>query len=264
MADKIRSDFGDVAELVNPNGAGPVVLICEHASNAIPAELDGLGLDEDARASHIAWDPGARELSIMLSEALDAPLVCGCVSRLVYDCNRPPDASSAMPETSEATNIPGNLGMSPADRVNRIASVYEPFCDAVQQVLSARKTAGRPTAVVTIHSFTPVYFGKPRAVEIGILHDDDRTLADAMLARAGTVAPRDVRRNTPYGPEDGVTHSLRIYGLANTLPNVMIEARNDLLSTPEGTADIAQEILAMLVPALSDIGLTQSGRVHHA
>lgn len=264
LAGAISSDFGEVAELVNPNGAGPVVLICEHASNAIPPDFAGLGLDDDARRSHIAWDPGARDLSGMLSEALDAPLICGRVSRLVYDCNRPPDAPSAMPERSEDTEIPGNATISEADRNARITHIYDPFRKAVQDVLSARMAAGHPTAIVTIHSFTPVYFGKPRAVEIGVLHDDDRTLADAMLSRAGIVSPRDVQRNAPYGPQDGVTHSLRIYGLANALPNVMIEVRNDLLASPEATANIAQEILAMLLPAISAIGLTRNGRVHHA
>jgi predicted N-formylglutamate amidohydrolase len=107
--------------------------------------------------------------------------------------------------------------------------------------------------VVTVHSFTPVYFGKQRAVELGLLHDDDSRLVDAMMTRADQIAPRIVERNEPYGPQDGVTHSLRLHALSRGLANVMIEVRNDLMRTDEDIAGRAQEILTLLQPALNDI-----------
>lgn len=237
-------------EIINPGGKGRVVILCEHASNRIPAEFGGLGLAAEDRDSHAAWDPGARALSLALSAALDAPVVASTVSRLVYDCNRPPEAPSAMPEKSELVEVPGNADLSQDARDARTAAVYEPFCAAVAEVLDAR---GPDTVVVTIHSFTPVYFGKQRAVELGLLHDDDSRLADAMLARADQIAPRIVERNEPYGPQDGVTHSLRLHALSRGLANVMIEVRNDLMRTDEDIAGRAQEILTLLQPALNDI-----------
>lgn len=237
-------------EIINPGGKGRVVILCEHASNRIPAEYDGLGLAETDRDSHAAWDPGARALSLALSAALDAPFVASTVSRLVYDCNRPPEAPSAMPEKSELVEVPGNAGLSQDARDARTAAVYEPFCAAVAKVLDAR---GPDTVVVTIHSFTPVYFGKQRAVELGLLHDDDSRLVDAMMTRADQIAPRIVERNEPYGPQDGVTHSLRLHALSRGLANVMIEVRNDLMRTDEDIAGRAQEILTLLQPALNDI-----------
>lgn len=88
--------------------------------------------------------------------------------------------------------------------------------------------------MVTVHSFTSVYFGKPRFVEVGILHDADTRLADAMLAQAERLKGRFVtRRNEPYGPEDGVTNTLLEHGVQKALLNVMIEVRNDLLRTGE-------------------------------
>ena len=237
-------------EIINAGGRGRVVVLCEHASGRIPAEYDRLGLAAGDLESHAVWDPGARSLSLALSAALDAPVVAGAVSRLVYDCNRPPEAPSAMPEKSELIEVPGNQGLSQADRDARTAAVYDPFCAAVSEVLDAR---GSDTVVVTVHSFTPVYFGKPRAVELGLLHDDDSRLADAMLARADLIAPRVVRRNDPYGPADGVTHSLRLHAQSRGLANVMIEVRNDLMCTDADIAGRAQEILTLLQPALSDI-----------
>lgn len=239
----------DPVEILNADGQGPVVLICEHASNFIPEDYCGLGLAAEDRVSHAAWDPGARDLTLRLSKSLDAPVVAAKVSRLVYDCNRPPEALSAMPAQSERIKVPGNRSLTSAARAARIEQVYVPFCAAVSAVLDARPDA----IVVTVHSFNATFHGTPRTVELGILHDSDSRLADAMLARTAALPGRQVARNMPYGPDDGVTHSLRLHALSRGLSNVMIEVRNDLLQRPEQVAIMAQEILVLLQPALADL-----------
>ena len=244
-------------EVVNAAGRGGALILCEHASHHIPPRYKGLGLAEGDCQSHAAWDPGARAVSLALSAALDAPLVASRVSRLVYDCNRPPEAASAMPEKSELIEVPGNRGLSQAARDEREATIYRPFCNAVQALIEARKSKGLNTALITMHSFTPIYYQKPREVEIGILHDQDSRLADAMLANAPALPHRNIQRNAPYGPDDGVTHSLKLHGLKNGLANVMIEVRNDLLRGAEQEEQIAQELLTLLHPALAS--LTQEG-----
>ncbi|EBA14763.1 N-formylglutamate amidohydrolase family protein [Roseobacter sp. SK209-2-6] len=244
----------DPVEIVNPQGTGQVVLLCEHASSHIPKAYHGLGLAEEDRLSHAVWDPGARELTLALSAALDAPAIMSTVSRLVYDCNRPPQAPGAMPQKSELIDVPGNQDLSPAEREARAAEVYQPFCEAVSQILDHR---GPETVLVTVHSFTPVYFGKRRTVEIGLLHDGDSRLVDAMLKQSGRLTGRRVARNEPYGPEDGVTHSLRLHALPRGLANVMIEVRNDLMRTPENIAARAQELLRLLEPALQSITIKE-------
>lgn len=248
-------------EILNADGRGPILLVCEHASNHIPDAYDGLGLSPEARLSHAAWDPGAEPLARLLSEAFDAPLVAGRVSRLVYDCNRPPEAADAMPAQSETIAVPGNRGLAAAARAARARMVYKPFSAALAGAIAARQAQGTPFALVTVHSFSAVWFGKPREVEIGILHDTDARLADLMLAEAPALAPRRIARNAPYGPEDGVTHTLRRHGLAGGLPNVMIEARQDLLRDSAGQAAIAAELAQMLRPALARLGL---GEAHDA
>ncbi|WP_371225460.1 N-formylglutamate amidohydrolase [Roseovarius sp. 2305UL8-3] len=237
-------------ETLNPKGLGPVVILCEHASNHIPERYDGLGLSDEARISHAAWDPGARDMCLLLSKALDAPVVASCVSRLVYDCNRPPDSRDAMTERSETIDIPGNRGLSDAQRQERVDTVYRPFCEAVDAVLDAR---AQPAILVTMHSFTPVYFGQDRAVEIGILHDEDARLADAMLAGAPSLPHRRIERNEPYGPADGVTHSLIEHGVSRGLANVMLEIRNDLIRDADGVETLAQDVLTLLAPALAKL-----------
>ena len=246
-------------EIINADGVGPAVIVCEHASNHIPAEYDGLGLEPSARDSHAAWDPGAEDVARRLSEALDAPMIAGRVSRLVYDCNRPPEAPSAMPERSERIAVPGNVGLSAAARAARAARIYAPFKRATSDLIARRGRVGTRFALITMHSFTPVWMGQPRAVEIGILHDSDARLADAMLAQE--VPGRQVERNAPYGPADGVTHSLRLHGIANDLPNVMLEVRNDLIATTVQQDRVAAELLGLLRPALARLKLME---VHDA
>lgn len=232
----------EAVEVLNPDGQGGFVLICEHASNRIPAALNRLGLSDEALSSHIAWDPGARAVAATLSRDLDAPLVAAGMSRLIYDCNRPPHADSAMPARSEATDIPGNAGLDHSARLARTLAVYGPFRDGVADTLDRALAMGRLPRVLTIHSFTPVYLGRRREVDIGILHDSDSRLADAMLqvaAEDDEAATLRICRNEPYGPADGVTHTLALHAVPRGLPNVMIEIRNELLADSKGRDRIA-------------------------
>ena len=255
-----NAGFG-VVEIVNRAGSGAAVILCEHASNHIPERYNGLGLRAEDIDSHAAWDLGARATALRLAEALDAPLLASRVSRLVYDCNRPPDNPSAIPVRSERIEVPGNVGLTEAQRAERIATVYRPFCEAVTRLIEARQGTGSPTVLITLHSFAPVYFGESRAVEIGILHDADDRLANAMLSAATALPHRRIMRNAPYGPEDGVTHSLKEHGMRHGLMNVMIEVRNDLLSTAEQERVIAREILGVVNAAFAAVGLR---RTQHA
>lgn len=249
----LPDDLDVPVEVWNADGSGDVLVLCEHASNHIPARYDGLGLSHADSESHAAWDPGARAVALGLAQALNAPMVASRVSRLVYDCNRPPEAPSAMPAKSELIEVPGNRDLDDAARAERTDAVYRPFCAAVSELIEKRTLEGRPPVLITVHSFTPVYYGKPRAVEIGILHDTDTRLADLMLEAASALPDRLVERNSPYGPEDGVTHSLVLHGVNNGLANVMIEIRNDLVRDSAEEAQMTEELLVLLRPALAHL-----------
>lgn len=237
-------------EVINRGGSGEIVILCEHASAHIPREYFELGLCQNDRKSHAAWDPGALDLASSLSQELDAPLIASCVSRLIYDCNRPPEEMSSIPAQSELIHVPGNVRLSSAERHARAQAVYLPFCQTVSNVLDAR---GADTFVVTVHSFTPTYFGKPRLVELGLLHDSDTRLADAMLINAVRLPHRKIARNEPYGPADGVTHSLKLHAVSRGLANVMIEVRNDLIATENDISEMTRDIVALLEPAITEL-----------
>lgn len=242
----IAANEGPPVEVVNPDGAGDIVLICEHAGNLVPRSLAALGLDPDVLASHVAWDQGAAPVARLMAEMLGAPLILQRFSRLVYDCNRPPDAEAAMPARSEIFDIPGNIGLTDAARRARTEAVYRPFRAGVASVLDRMTEIGRTPAVVTIHSFTPLYHGKTRTVELGLLHDTDTRLADVMLEASAVWADLVVRRNEPYGPKDGVTHTLKVDAIARGLPNVMIEIRNDLIAVHHQQSAMATRLAGLV------------------
>ena len=240
MTTLLDIDFGAVAEVEVHHDAPNILVVCEHASNRVPDALDDLGVTEDVLQSHVAWDPGAAPVAQELAKRLSACYVLGGVSRLVYDCNRPPEAPSAMPEQSEIYTIPGNAGLSEESKTQRIEGVYIPFCKSVEDQIS--RYDGSLALLVTIHSFNPVYNGQPRAVELGVLHGKDASFAEAMLRNVPSDLPYAVKLNAPYSAADGVAHSIDKHGSDNQLPNVMIEIRNDLVTSENDQMKCAEAL----------------------
>ena len=242
-------DFGPAAHVRSAVGAPTVMMVCEHASNRIPQDMDDLGLSEAARQSHIAWDPGAACLAQAVADSLDAVLVLGGVSRLVYDCNRAPEAVDAVPERSEVVFIPGNRSLSPADRAQRVTAVYAPFRAALQDRIARHRSTLK--WLITIHSFNPIYNGQTREVEIGVLHGRDDRFATAMMQSLAPDFPFIVRLNQPYAAADGVAHTLDLHGAGNALPNVMLEVRNDLIADTARQRAMARRLVPWINAAQS-------------
>lgn len=242
------------AIIENDAARGRIVLVCEHASNAIPPVWGDLGLSADQRRAHIAWDPGALGLARGLMRRLDAVLVHAPVSRLVYDCNRAPDMPGAMPPRSEVHDIPGNAVISPEDRAARTAAIYVPFHATLHGVVARRIALGLAPVIVTVHSFTPVWFGQRREVEFGVIHDADPALALSAVAEARARTALRTELNAPYSAADDVTHTLRLQATPYGLPNVMLEIRNDLIASPAAEEAMAETLAPVLAAALA--GLT--------
>lgn len=241
-------DAGGVAAIENRDGHGRFVIVCDHASNRIPAALGTLGLDAAALRTHIAWDPGALGVARHLARLVDAPLVFATVSRLVVDVNRDLDRPDLVAATSEDVVIPGNRGLSAAGLRRRIETVHEPYHRAIEALVDERLAAGRATALVAVHSYTPVYRGVPRPWQAGILFDRDRSLADRLIAGLGAEG-LDVGVNEPYAPADGVYYTLSRHAGARGLASVMIEIRNDLLRSAAEERAWAARLARLLEPA---------------
>lgn len=239
-------DGEPVAAIENAQGCSPILLICEHASNHLPSRYGTLGLGDVERQSHIAWDPGALGVAAGLSRLLDAPLVHATVSRLVLDLNRDPSVADSITAVSESTTIPGNQNLDATERSRRAREVYEPFHNAIDSFVAARLAAGTLRAVVSIHSFTPVYKGIARPWDIGLIFNRDERFArdvEAGLLREDALT---VGMNEPYSPADRVFHTLERHAERRGLAPLMIEIRNDLIRTQDGQASWANRLAPLL------------------
>lgn len=239
--------------VINRAGRGPIVLLCEHASRDIPSAYAGLGLDGNDLARHIAWDIGALGLSVHLSTMLDAPLAHATYSRLLLDLNRAPEAHDSIVIESEGTKVPGNFDLDPEQRELRRQRIYEPFHAEVDALLDQRVRAGMGTAVVSIHSFTPRYHGVDRPWHVGVIARQDRRLAEGLLHALRAETGLCVGDNEPYGPQDGVYHSLGRHGEQRGLAGAMIEVRQDLLDDDASRLRWAQTLRRCLESALRHV-----------
>ena len=233
------------------DGTSPILLCCDHAGNAVPAGLDGLGLPPAELDRHIGIDIGALGVAVGLAERLDAMLVAQRYSRLVIDCNRRPAQATSIPQVSDGTVIPANQGLPAADRRQREREILTPYQAAIGVALDRRAVAGRATAMVTVHSFTPRMNGADRPWHLGVIHGDDDRGARALLAlieETGAADGLTIGHNQPYIVEMDVDFTLPVHAEERGLPYVELEIRQDLITDAADQAAWADRLAGLLAP----------------
>ena len=223
-------------EIVNATGTTPLLIICDHASNAVPRDLSDLGLARAALDQHIGWDIGAAAVARRLASALDATAILSRTSRLVIDPNRNPDDPTSIPEVSDDVRIPGNQNVTTAERRRRQDAYFHPYHRAIAHEI-ARLTAGATVpALFSVHSFTPAMSGQQRPWHIGVLWNRDPRMAGPLI-RGLRAHPDDlvVGDNQPYSGQL-VAYSLHRHGGDGGLPHCAVEIRQDLVAADDDAA----------------------------
>ena len=233
----------------------PVLLVCDHASNRIPPELDGLGLNDELLATHIGWDIGAAGVSKALGEALQVPVVQGSISRLVVDCNRRLDDPSAFPVSSDGVIVPGNQALTEADRAARAERYYWPYHHAIRDQLSKLEKFAQAPAVISVHSFTPALAGVVRPWHIGALWDKDSRIAKPFMRAVRAEKSWVVGDNEPYSGRHPADFTLDHHAEAEGLPHLGIEVRQDLIMDTAGVSRLSALLFDALLPILDNTGL---------
>lgn len=228
-------------------GRASILLLCDHASNALPPDCDGLGLPAGLFDTHIAYDIGAGCVTRTLARAYKAPALLGRWSRLLIDLNRGADDPTLVMKLSDGSIIPGNRDVDALQVARRIAAYHAPYHGAITHELDRM---GGQAVIVSIHSFTPVWKGVARPWQLGILYARDMRLARPLMRRlqdAGFI----VGDNEPYsGALEGDT--LWQHGIARGLPHVLIEIRQDLIATDAMAQAFAARLKPILDMALED------------
>lgn len=221
----------DPVEIWNADCPTELVLVCEHAGQAIPAALGTLGVSRETRDSHRGWDIGAERVARHLSDALQAPLVIQRYSRLVIDCNRPPGGSDSIPKTSDHVDIPGNIAASAAERRLRVEEIFEPYDRAVATLLDK----GGTRAAFSVHSYTPRMDGKDRPWHAGFLTRRDLETGQALFDHIAAAHPQLLLAiNQPYQIDSDTDWFVPRYAEPRGLLHSLIEIRNDQIADEKG------------------------------
>src|SRR5512147_2278385 len=238
-------------ELVNAEATRPILLVCDHASRAIPCSLGMLGLDADALSRHIAWDIGAADLTCRLADRLDAPGVLAGYSRLVIDLNRQPGDPQSILQISDGIIVPGNLGLSTEEQEARAEAFHWPYHHAVDQAFARLRRSGPEPLFFSVHTFTPSLGGEDRFWDLGVLWNRDPRLAVPLIEILREREGLHVGDNQPYDGKE-IAYTLNLHAGSAGLAHCAVEVRQDhcesaakLDEFADLLADALERILAM-------------------
>jgi predicted N-formylglutamate amidohydrolase len=241
--------------LIEGDPASGVILVCDHASNLIPASLDGLGVARCRLDEHIAWDIGAAAVTRLLQQQLGADVVMANYSRLVVDLNRSRRDRSIMPAISDGILIPGNLGLAGSARQARVDAFHEPYHAAIEALIERRSRNGRLPVFLGIHSFTPRFHGTERPWHAGVLWDRDPRLAVPLLAALRRHSELVIGDNEPYSGRHPADYSIDRHAESRGMAHAGIELRQDLVGDRSGQTRWAAMLGEALERILADAGL---------
>jgi predicted N-formylglutamate amidohydrolase len=253
QAKLLMKDEPSPVTVFNEMSSSPLLLVADHAGKHIPRALGSLGVSDAERARHIGWDIGIAGVSRQLADALDATLIQQNYSRLVVDCNRPPGVPSSIPEISEITPVPGNVGLIDADKAVRFAEIFQPYHDRIKAELDCRQHSGQPVALIAMHSFTPVFKGVARPWHIGLLYNRDARLSLRLLALLRNEPGLVVGDQDPYTVSDTSDYTIPVHGERRGLHHTAIEIRQDLIGDEAGQAEWAARLARLLPQAHSEL-----------
>lgn len=251
----IAPDESPPFEIVNGDGRGRAILTCDHASARIPRRLGSLGLSQADLARHVACDRGAAAVARGLSQLLDSPLILSGYSRLVVDCNRPLEVPDAFATKSEDVEIPGNKSLYASEKAERADAFYWPYHDVVHRLVESRMDGDVIPALVSIHSFTPVYLGQSRPWHIGVHYRLDRRLAALALKALRAHDALCVGENEPYPVALDEDYTVPVHAEIRGLPYVLFEIRQDLITSDAEARAWAERLGAILEDGLHDPSL---------
>ncbi len=226
-----------------------ILLLCDHASNAIPLEYRDLGLPRHELERHIGYDIGAQGMTEAMAERLGCPALMTQFSRLLIDPNRGEDDPTLVMRLSDGAIVPGNARVDRAEIERRIARFYRPYDEAIKQALAASLAEGVRPVIISMHSFTPIWRGVPRPWHAGILWTNDGRLSHKLIDALRSDPALVVGDNEPYhGALTGDV--IDRHALAHGYSNTLIEIRQDLIAEPQTArawgirlADVIKELL---------------------
>lgn len=231
--------------IIEGDFAKALVIISDHARNTIPDAYNNLGLPDSEFERHIAYDIGAEALTIGLAKALNVPTVYSKFSRLLIDPNRGLDDPTLIMKISDGALVPGNININSKEKQHRIDNYYQPYHDAVENLIETAISKGHSPKVFSIHSFTPFWKGVERPWHVGVLWEKDDCFARPLINGLAADKSIVVGENQPYqGGVEG--ESVDKHARAKGLQTALIEVRQDLIDTKSGVDEWTERLAQIL------------------
>jgi predicted N-formylglutamate amidohydrolase len=244
------SETANFTRIAGNQEAG-LILLCDHARNALPLEYGSLGLPATEFERHIAYDIGAEGVTTRLAQRLGATALMTCYSRLLIDPNRGLDDPTLIMQLSDGAVIPGNRDIDCTERQRRIDRYYLPYHTAITAEIDALISMGVRPILVSIHSFTPFWKAFARPWHAGILWDRDGRLPHLLLEGLLRDTALVVGDNEPYhGALEGDT--LNTHCTRRGLAHALVEIRQDLIASQSGVDEWAERLALILEPVMKD------------
>ena len=241
-------------EHLNAAAVSPLLLVCDHASKALPPAYGTLGISEAELSRHIGWDIGAAALTRRLAADLKTPALLAPWSRLLIDLNRAADDPTLICMVSDGTVIPANRGVSDEERARRVAQLHRPYHACIAAEMDRLQRSVAAPALVNIHSFTPVMKGRARPWHVGVLWNLDGRLARPLLDLLNAEGDLVVGDNEPYSGRSNVGFTMREHGARRGVPHILIEVRQDLIADDAGVAAWAARLGRILARIVAEHG----------
>ena len=236
-------------EIDQPEGRSRFLLTCDHARNRLPKAVGDLGLQPEQLELHAAYDIGAEVMARRIGERLGATLIRSGYSRLVIDLNRPLWSPASIPEQSEVVRVPGNVGLGDAERRRRADALFHPYHRALGRLLDQRLEHAIVPIYVAVHSFTPIYFGEARHVEVCVSWRKDDRLGRLLFDGLDALGGWKVVAHDPFIITLEGDYGIPYQAEARGLPTVLLEVRQDLIERDDDArawGDRVADVLARI------------------
>lgn len=233
----------DYRDPLNPNNK--VLITCEHATNDLPEDYQWSESDRrNFVDEHWGLDIGAFEMANALAIELKCVFVHSLYSRLLLDTNRSIVSDTLFRKTGDGKEVDLNKNLTHEEEQRRIKRFYIPYYEALREISSKVS----PTYVLSVHSFTPIYQGETRSMEVGVLYGLDSTKFAIDINAGMNDKGYCSEVNKPY---DGITtmgtlKSLIYAKYPAKRQGITFEFRNDILSDKEKCAKLRRNTVSVL------------------
>lgn len=218
---------------------------CEHAGKTVPVKYIPLfEKHSELLESHQGWDPGAEDLTHVIAQKINTETFVYSYTRLLIEPNR----SIKHPQLFSA--ITKNLDNH--EKQLLIENYYKPYRNRIEMSAKSALAEGNVVFHISVHTFTPVWKGKERMVDIGLLYDPGRKFEKKFSNKWGerlhSLCPKlKILMNQPYkGRSDGLTSYLRNQLNSEKYIGIELEVNQKFLTHPAKWNDLKKMIASSL------------------